>query len=65
MNLWNIKKAAEYLNRSEGAIRNLVLRRSIPFRKVGGRLMFIETEIKTWVGDSPGLTLEDLMRDEK
>ncbi len=64
MNLWNVKKAAEYLNRSEGAIRNLVLRRSIPFRKVGGRLMFIETEIKTWVGDSPGLTLEDLMRGE-
>jgi hypothetical protein len=60
MNLWNVKKTAEYLDRSQGAVRNLVLRRKIPFRKVGGRLMFLEEEIKSWVNASPGVTLEKL-----
>lgn len=61
MNLWNIKKTAEYLDRSQGAVRNLVLRRKIPFRKVGGRLMFIENEITVWAEKSPGVTLESLL----
>ncbi len=43
-----------------GAIRNLVMRGKIPFRKVGGRLVFIKSEISEWVETSPGLKLEDL-----
>jgi hypothetical protein len=62
MNLWNIKKTSEYLDRSEGAVRNLVLRRKIPFRKVGGRLMFIEDEISRWADGSPGVKLADCLR---
>ena len=60
MNLWSIKKTSEYLDRSEGAVRNLVLRRKIPFRKVGGRLMFIEQEIATWADNSPVVKLSDM-----
>jgi len=63
MNLWSIKKTAEFLDRSEGAVRNLVLRRKIPFRKVGGRhLMFIEDEITAWIQKAPGVTLDDCMK---
>jgi excisionase family DNA binding protein len=62
MTIWNIKKAAEYLERSPGAIRNLVLRRKIPFRKVGGRLVFIEEEIRTWIEKAPGMTLDDCLK---
>jgi hypothetical protein len=64
MNLWNIKKTSEYLDRSPGAVRNLVLRRKIPFRKVGGRLMFIEDEIQTWATNSPGVTLDECLKGE-
>jgi hypothetical protein len=57
---WDTQDCAFYLGRSPGAIRNLVLRRKIPFRKVGGRLMFLKSEICEWIHESPGVRLEDL-----
>jgi len=51
---------AEFLGRSPGAIRNLVMRRAIPFRKPGGRLMFLKSEIEAWIEKAPGVRLEDL-----
>lgn len=62
--LWDIKKTSEFLNRTPGALRNMVLRRTIPYRKVAGRLMFIESEILTWIQDSPGLSIERFKTDE-
>lgn len=58
-----LPEAADYLERSEAAIRNLVARRKIPFRKVAGRLVFLRNEIDQWIMDSPGVTIEDLRRD--
>ncbi len=63
MVLWNIRKVSERLQRTEGAVRNMVLRRQIPFRKVSGRLMFIEHEIETWINNSPGVTLDQLRKE--
>ena len=57
---WHTPDTAEYLDTSEGAVRNLVMRRKIPFRKVAGRLIFLPDEIKAWVQNSPGLRLEDI-----
>lgn len=51
---------ADFLERSPGAIRNLVMRRKIPFRKVGGRLMFIRAEIEDWIENAPGLKPEEI-----
>jgi hypothetical protein len=58
---WDVKKTANYLGRSPGAVRNLVLRRQIPFRKVGGRLVFLESEMQRWIKESPGLTILDII----
>jgi|GEM_PF-1916185 len=58
--LLNTKDIAMLLGRSEGAIRNLVLRRQIPFRKVAGRLGFIKTEIEDWIKAAPGVRIEEL-----
>lgn len=60
----NTCQVSEYLSRTPGAIRNLVLRRAIPYRKPGGRLMFLKREIDAWVDGSPGVTLEDLNREQ-
>ena len=60
MNTWSIKETAEYLKRSEGSIRKLILRKAIPFRKPGGRIVFCEEEIKAWVNAAPGVKLSDL-----
>ena len=55
-------QVARFLNRSPGAIRNLVMRRDIPFRKVSGRLVFLREEITTWIEHAPGVRVEDLQR---
>lgn len=58
--IWTTDDAAAYLGRTPAAVRNLVLRRLIPYRKVGGRLAFIPEEIEKWVRSAPGVTLENL-----
>jgi len=51
---------ADFLGRTPGAIRNLTLRRKIPYRKTGGRLVFLRSEIVDWIKQSPGVRLTDL-----
>lgn len=57
-----VEQAAEYLTKSPGAIRNLVMRRKIPYRKVSGRLYFFQDELDRWLDNSPGVRLEDLSK---
>ncbi len=59
----NTQQLSEYIKRSAAAVRNLVLRRKIPFKKVGGRLLFIRKEIDGWIQMSEGVSLDDLERD--
>ena len=56
-----VDQISNYLNRSPGAIRNLVLRRAIPYRKPAGRLLFDKDEIDLWIKKSEGISLEDLL----
>jgi excisionase family DNA binding protein len=63
LELMHTKEAAEFLHRSPGAIRNLVMRRAIPHRKAGGRLVFLKDEIERWIEKSPGIKLNDLERE--
>jgi hypothetical protein len=55
-----IEDLSSYIHRSKGAIRNLVLRRAIPFRKPAGRLIFLKEEIDQWVNVAPGKTLNEI-----
>ena len=64
MNLWDFHETANYLRRSEGSLRKLVLRKKIPFRKVAGRVVFIQSEIINWVQESPGVKIEDAKNGE-
>jgi excisionase family DNA binding protein len=56
-----VNQLSNYLNRSSGAVRNLVLRRAIPYRKAGGRLIFDKEEIDAWIKNSQGVSLEELI----
>jgi hypothetical protein len=56
----NTTEAGAFTRRSPGAIRNLVMRREIPHRKVAGRLVFLRSELEAWIENSPGVSLEDL-----
>ena len=55
-------EAANFIGRSPGAVRNLVARRQIPFRKVGGRLMFFQKELFEWVNTAPGVTVDEIKK---
>ena len=57
-----VDQIGNYLKRSPGAIRNLVLRRKIPFRKPGGRLLFDREEIDNWIKNSEGVCLDELLQ---
>ena len=59
--IFNVEDVASFLNRSEGAVRNLVLRRKIPYRKVQGRLLFLESEIRSLIESSPGVRLNEVL----
>lgn len=57
-------EVGELIGRSAAAIRNLVARRQIPFRKPGGRLMFLRSEVELWINDAPGVSLDEI-QDER
>jgi hypothetical protein len=59
----DIEEVSFYVKRSKGAIRNLVLRRAIPYRKPAGRLIFLKEEIDQWVQMAPGKKLEEIEND--
>jgi hypothetical protein len=54
------REASQFLKRSPAAVRNMVLRRIIPYRKVSGRLMFIQEELEEWIKRCPGVSIDDL-----
>lgn len=59
----NSREAGRMLKRSPAALRNLVMRRRIPFRKVAGRLVFIRSELERWIDGAEGVRFEDLNRE--
>ncbi|MCD4727786.1 MAG: helix-turn-helix domain-containing protein [Pirellulales bacterium] len=45
---------------SLGSLRTAVSRGKVPHRKIGGKLVFIRSEIEQWLDDAPGLKLSDM-----
>jgi hypothetical protein len=52
-----VSEAAEMLNRSESAVRQMVWRKQVPHRKVAHRIVFVRSEL-----DSPGVRPEEVER---
>ncbi|NIO20908.1 MAG: helix-turn-helix domain-containing protein [Candidatus Aenigmarchaeota archaeon] len=55
-----VKQLGEMIGRSPSAVRNLCLRRRVPYRKVAGRLIFVRQEIEDWIDSAPGVRREHL-----
>lgn len=60
-----VPECAIYIDRSPGAVRNMVLRRAIPYRKPGGRLLFDREQIDEWIKNSEGVSLEELLKSRR
>lgn len=63
--LLGILETAALLGRTENAIRRMVERRQIPYRKSNRRIFFLESELREYIERLPGLSLEDLREREK
>ena len=60
-----VTELSQYIKRSKPAIRMLVLRRAIPFRKPAGRLLFDKEEIIEWIRMSEGIGINEVRNLER
>lgn len=58
----DVRAAAAYLGGSERSLRWHVARGLVPYRKLGGRIVFKRVELETFVDDLPGITLAQARR---
>ena len=58
-----VKELSQYIKRSPGAIRNLVMRRVIPYREPGNRIFFSRAEIDNWIESAEGTRLAEIVED--
>ena len=49
--LLTYKECSEYLSITEGSLRNMVLKREIPFLKIGKRVRFDTEELSQWLSE--------------
>lgn len=61
----DLNETARIIKRTPSAVRNLVMRGKIPFRKAAGRLVFFEHELLEWIQSSPEKTLAEVLNDER
>ena len=54
-----VSDAASYLGCSQKAIRAKVDRRLLPFRRLGGRVVFVRSELEAFITSLPGTTLAE------
>jgi hypothetical protein len=54
------KKAAVHLDTTASGVRNRVARSQLPYRKLGGRLMFDLDELDRLLENSPGRRLDEI-----
>ena len=59
---FTVNRCAEILHRHPISIYRMVARGQIPYRKVGGRLLFLEDEIQEFIRNSPGITADQVLK---
>jgi helix-turn-helix protein len=60
--LLDVRRAAVFLGESEHALRARVARRTVPFRRLGRRIVFIRAELERFIAELPGVTAETALR---
>ena len=60
--LMDVRGLAVYLGTSEHCVRSRVRRREIPFKKMGGRLLFRKHEIDRYLEQLPGCDLDEAVQ---
>ena len=59
--LLTLKEAARYLGKTDKALYLSVMRKEVPFRKWGKKLIFDRMELDKFISTLPGVTFEDVL----
>ena len=62
LEILSVEELSKYISRTPSAIRNLVMRRKVPYRRLSGRLAFLKNEIDAWINNSPGLRVDEILK---
>ena len=57
----DLTEAAEILGITQKALRARVARQAVPYRKLGGRVMFVRAELERFIEALPGVSLESAL----
>ncbi len=57
--LLDVKACAQFLGPSEHTVRARVRRREIPFRRLGGRIVFIRKELELFLSNLEGCSVKE------
>ena len=55
----DVRGVSIFYGGTEKLIRGLVERRLIPFKRLGGRIVFLRAELETWLANLPGCTADE------
>jgi len=55
----NVRQVAIWLGWSEKKVRSHVERQTIPYRKIGGRIVFIRSDLENFLNFLPGISVEE------
>jgi excisionase family DNA binding protein len=57
--LLDVRAAAAFLGRTERAIRKDIERRRLPFRRHGSRILFVRSELTSFLAALDGVSVEE------
>lgn len=55
----SVVEVANLVGTTPKAIRQRIARRTLPFRKLGGRIIFFKNELEEFLRDLPGCSVEE------
>lgn len=61
----DLRTATGFLGGTEKQTRGLVARRLIPFRRLGGRIIFLRSELEQWLSTLDGCTLLEARQNQE
>jgi len=53
-------EVGKMLGRTEGSMRQMTFRRELPFRKLGRRVVYLESEIRQMLQEAPGVRPDEI-----
>lgn len=59
--LWDVHTAAAMLGSSEKMVRSQVARKLLPFKKLGGRVVFLPDQVRSYLAALPGVGVEEAL----